>query len=130
MMSIIFWTWCFPQTLIGFLIYQFLKLRKKDSDFVYFKEAIVLIFPCLQNSFFSGGSFGKYIILPVRNLQTVKHEYGHLRQGLIFGPLYLFVVGIPSVFWNLLSRVLPHIKKTYYIRYPENWADKLGGVER
>ena len=27
------------------------------------------------------------------------HEYGHTIQSLILGPLYLFVVGIPSFVW-------------------------------
>ena len=27
------------------------------------------------------------------------HEYGHTIQSLIFGPLYLIVIGIPSTLW-------------------------------
>jgi hypothetical protein len=60
------------------------------------------------------------------------HEYGHSVQSRILGPLYLLVVGIPSV-----SRVAyAHRYYTrqgarwtgYYEGYPENWADRLGKV--
>ena len=30
------------------------------------------------------------------------HEYGHTIQSLIFGPLYLIVMGIPSTLWGFL----------------------------
>jgi hypothetical protein len=60
------------------------------------------------------------------------HEYGHALQSVLLGPLYLIVVGIPS-----LSRVAYskwYYKKSgrswknYFKGFPENWADKLGGV--
>jgi hypothetical protein len=61
------------------------------------------------------------------------HEYGHTIQSRILGPLYLPVVGIPSV-----SRVIyahryykKHGKEWtgYYRGFPENWADRLGNVK-
>ena len=62
------------------------------------------------------------------------HECGRTRQSLIFGPAYLVVIGIPS-----LARVVyrwGYMKKNgkpwqnYFNGFPENWADKLGGVVR
>lgn len=61
-----------------------------------------------------------------------EHEYGHSIQSRMLGPLYLIVVGIPSV-----SRVV--YARRYYARhgarwagyyngFPENWADRLGTV--
>ncbi len=32
------------------------------------------------------------------------HEYGHSVQSLLFGPLYLFMMGIPSALWGNLPR--------------------------
>jgi hypothetical protein len=55
---------------------------------------------------------------------------------LILGWLYLPLVGLPSIIGNIWDRLF-HKKwssdrreKWYYSRYPENWADKLGGVIR
>jgi len=131
-MKILFWIWCFPQMLLGFFVRLFLKAeRKKEISW-----ATLYIFQ--YNSWFSGVSLGTYIILPVRasDDKTINHEFGHCRQSLIFGPLYLLVIGLPSVIRNLWSRLLfkkkifGEISKWYYSGYPENWADKLGGVKR
>ena len=78
-----------------------------------------------------GISLGKYIIIGERaSLQTLHHEYGHCLQSEKLGPLYLIVIGIPSITMNCLTRmgILKHDR--YYDRWPENWADRLGGVIR
>jgi hypothetical protein len=57
------------------------------------------------------------------------HEYGHTIQSLIFGPLYLFAVGIPSITWSFLPyfvRKRANEKISYFSAYPERWANKLG----
>ena len=82
-------------------------------------------------SYLSGASLGRYIVLkPYDNMTTVRHEYGHVRQSRMLGPLYLIVVGIPSAINNLRSRRSQTVRNNYYNMYPENWADKLGGVIR
>jgi hypothetical protein len=92
-----------------------------------------------KKGFLSGASLGNYIILPKIKCTsaTVKHEYGHSIQSRFFGPLYLLAIGLPSaVCNNLWDRAFHKEWKTserikwYYARYPEKWADKLGGVER
>ena len=134
--NIVKWVWQLPQNLIGFLLtrkYQFEGSRHIDNKWidVYYK------------SFFrSGISLGDYIILDYWycgkdcSVQVVAHEYGHSRQSLILGWLYLPLVGFPSVIGNVWNRLF-HKKwtsdqreKWYYNRYPENWADRLGGVIR
>ena len=68
------------------------------------------------------------------NKTDKQHERGHRVQSRILGPLYLLVVGIPSVVRNLIFRVkqrkypLYKLVKWYYSGYPEKWADKLGHV--
>lgn len=80
-----------------------------------------------------GVSLGDFIIFEYDfyfDEETVKHEHGHQIQSLIFGPLYLIVIGITSgVFNNLQSRIFKKSKEWYYSRFPENWADKLGKVD-
>ena len=80
----------------------------------------------------SGVSLGKFIFVSKNAPETtVKHEYGHYLQGLRLGWLYLFVVGIPSILWAAFGGRYRRKKGvSYYSKYPENWADRLGGVER
>ena len=135
-MSVIRWIWQLPQNLVGFLLtrrYEYLSIRRMGGKWVnvYFKPF-----------FRSGVSLGDYIILDywycgkACSRQVVAHEYGHSKQSLILGWLYLPLIGLPSVIGNVWDRLF-HKKWTsdqrerwYYSRYPENWADKLGGVVR
>ena len=57
------------------------------------------------------------------------HEFGHTIQSLIFGPLYLFAVGIPSIVWSFLPMFVRKREKeqiSYFSVYPERWANRLG----
>lgn len=83
-----------------------------------------------------GVSLGKYIIIVRPSLTTLKHERGHRVQSRKLGPLYLFTVGIVSITRNIWDRLF-HKKwcmydrlSWYYGAWPENEADKLGGVKR
>lgn len=126
---ILLWIWCFPQNLLGALFVLFVRAKKINE----YKECLVYKF---KSKFFSGSSLGNFIILEEvyfrrkKELEkTIKHEYGHFLQGCILGPLYLFIIGIPSVLNNLLARKNAKISLDYYHRYPEAWANKLGGVK-
>ena len=62
---------------------------------------------------------------------TVRHEHGHQIQSKILGPLYLLVIGIPSLIWAwLYGPVIKYTRNGYYRFYTEKWADKLGEVKR
>jgi hypothetical protein len=61
---------------------------------------------------------------------VVSHEYGHCKQSEKLGPLYIFIIGIPSTIGNLLARVWPWLSKHYYNQPWEAWADRLGSVKR
>lgn len=66
-----------------------------------------------------------------RRWMTISHEWGHTRQSLYLGPLYLIVIGIPSFLWaNVIYPVWGHRHHTYYWFFTESWADRLGGVKR
>jgi len=62
------------------------------------------------------------------------HEYGHSRQSRLLGPMYLPLVGAPSVARVMFA--VAHRAVTgkrwahYYDGYPENWADRLGAADR
>jgi len=141
LLFILDWTWCLPQTLIGFLMRTFF-WRRKDKCVLETEDFGPITYYCTYNSSLTssgfGVSMGRYILfkmskkIPWYRVQetTIRHEYGHKRQSRMLGPLYLPVVGLVSVTWNLLSRVNKKIHKKYYTRFPENWADKLGHVNR
>lgn len=120
--NILLWIWQFPQHLVGLLILLFIKGESKhkfDSITYYFYDP------------FPGGiSLGNYAIIGSHFEQTIRHEYGHTIQSRILGPLYLIVIGLPSLIWAwLYGPVIPYTKNGYYKFYTEKWANKLGGVK-
>ena len=80
-------------------------------------------------------TLGRYIILRdayFKDWDTWNHERGHSIQSMILGPLYLPVIGIPSLAWATLwyFGIVDDRKASYYAFYTEKWADRLGGVKR
>lgn len=60
---------------------------------------------------------------------TLMHEYGHTVQSCILGPLFLPVIGLPSLVWAGLPVFLRFRERrgvSYYRFYPERWANFLG----
>lgn len=126
--------WQLPQNIVGaFCTLSYNKLHPyytRDGDLVdvYFKPW-----------FNSGISLGDIIILDsmydqgvsVETLYTtIYHEHGHQIQSRILGPLYLVLIGLPSLIGNLVFRLFKINSKYYYKQPWEAWADKLGGVVR
>ena len=79
----------------------------------------------------SGICLGDYIVLKRKdNEDGIKHEYGHSIQSRILGPLYLLLIGLPSLLGNIYCSHF-HKDSQWYYRQPwEHWADVLGGVQR
>lgn len=123
-----FWfVWGLPQNLLGasiFAYYYFIRGRKN----IYRKNDAYIL---NLRSKGAAISLGQFIIIWGRyNNETYieNHEYGHTIQSHILGPLYLLVVGLPSIIWNKFFREYRRKNKVgYYDVYPENWANKLGG---
>lgn len=89
-----------------------------------------------------GVSLGCYVLLGDYSMDCIEikdHEWGHTRQSLLLGPLYLLLIGIPSGLGNLYDRWFHTPERGwsheesylwYYSQPWEKWADKLGGVKR
>jgi hypothetical protein len=77
-------------------------------------------------------SLGRFLFCRHGAARIRQHEYGHSVQSRILGPLYLPVVGLPSVVRNLYGRLYRrrtgHPWLRYYDGFPERWADRLGGL--
>jgi len=119
-MIIIWWTWCFPQTFIGF-IRRRMMIGKIISEVFYMSGTQIVYY---RGSYWDGASLGRYLFCPGEHM--VRHEYGHSLQSLILGPLYLLVIGVPSMVWNFMKRRDMFSGIDYYAFFTERWADKLG----
>jgi hypothetical protein len=114
-----------PQNILGLIVILFTRAKYCKSN----------CWVAPKGSF--GVSLGKYIILGSRvNPITLKHEQGHQKQSVMFGWLYLLVIGIPSLSRNIWD-IFAHSRwtneeriKWYYGGFPEKQADAYMGIKR
>lgn len=120
------WTWGFPQTLVGFILY----LAHRDAPHRAYHG-------CIVTQWKNRGSLGvgMFLFLSEKSYngdpQVQVHEFGHAVQSAILGPLFLPVMGIPSFLWcNLPPCRKLHKEKgvSYYSFYPESTANRLGSL--
>lgn len=112
--------WQLPQFIISLIMMLFLGNLKliRDGHYNF----------CFIGEKMSGGiSLGPFSFVSKWSGEketTVAHEFdGHTVDSKIFGPLYLFVVGIPS----LLNAIFG-FTKFYHDFYTEKWANKHAGL--
>ena len=127
--------WELPQNLLGFILFQIHSIDCYCMESPY-GDARVLYSEKMKG----GISLGRYIILPWKYREygkgsfiekTHKHEYGHTRQSLRLGWLFLLVIGIPSITWAWMHSTFKKFQTVdYYSFFTEKWADRLGGVKR
>lgn len=123
------WTWGFPQTLIGAALYL---AHRRDEHFDY-KGAKATVWDKD-----AGVSLGRFIFVPKNTEKHAEeflldHEYGHSIQSLILGPLYLLLVGAPSIMWNRLPYFRNKRRRTgrsYYSAPFERTANTLAARHR
>ena len=116
------WVWCFPQNIAAMI----LKKAVRVESMALYENGTTLYFCYLRTG---SVSLGHHIFLCPshwENDQVIKHEWGHKKQSDLLGPLYLLVIGIPSLIWSKVYRIFTN---DYYCFYTEKWANKLGGVE-
>lgn len=112
--------WQLPQCLVGLIMLPFLgKLRLiRHENYCWIFEGKKM----------SGGiSLGCFIFLSkysAKKETTILHELGHVKQSHILGPIYLFIIGIPSIL-NATFK----FTECYYDFYPEKNANNLMGLK-
>lgn len=114
------WTWGIIQNLIGLFLFLCLIGRKHRT----FHGAVITTWK-LGSSL----SLGMFIFTakPYDDLRLVQHEYGHTVQSLILGPLWLFVIGLPSLVWcGCFGGYRKRKGVDYHSFYTEAWANRLG----
>lgn len=116
--------WQLPQHIVALIYFGYLVMMCKDLGVdSRYKQAIVI--PCIMRG---AVTLGNYIFVGLNSeyRKTVKHELGHTIQSKILGPLYLIVIGIPSITYCGLRRLFSLLrKKNYYDFYTEKWANNL-----
>ena len=126
--------WELPQNIIGALLFVFFGVF---SDSVIFDEDDSLeMFSPMMRGAISLGNFRiyayNYAFNSARYVELVRrHEEGHRKQSKMLGPLYLIVIGLPSLIWATLHSSVRRLGAVdYYSFYTERWADRLGGEKR
>ena len=119
--SLLMWLWQFPQNLLAICIEGILceaayREGKIDGNTLIYNYVLPTM------------SLGNYIFVNTMFSNTdIKHSHGHSKQSRILGPLYLVVIGIPSllhiIVYNICSKI--GFSWDYYKFYTELWANKL-----
>ncbi|MBO4359116.1 MAG: hypothetical protein J5796_04875 [Erysipelotrichaceae bacterium] len=123
-------TWGILQNIAGFLVCAFLLIKDPKRPRFRFKGSFVT----LWDSPYSAG-IGMFIFLgrtrPEYFMPVLVHEYGHTIQSCILGPLYFFVIGLPSYIWAHRRKYAENRTRGLYRYsdfYPERWANHLGRI--
>jgi len=119
-------TWGILQTFLGLIL--FLRYIRQPHQW----------YRCVAHTAWDidgGISLGLFIFTPDKDEKRsggmMAHEYGHTRQSLMLGPLYLAVIGVPSILWERLKwcrRLRREKGIPYSWFYTERWADRLGSI--
>ena len=122
--NLILFIWQLPQHIIAIIYFGYLVMMCKDLGIdSRYKQATVI--PCIMRG---AVTLGNYVFVGLNSeyKETVKHELGHTIQSKILGPLYLIIIGIPSITYCGLRRIFPSLrKKNYYDFFSEKFANYL-----
>lgn len=127
-------TWGIIQTLLGFCVFL---MNYKEKHYNFHGAIItewkgkssvslgMFVF-VTKKPFFADKLKNEYTVEALSNRLLI-HEYGHTIQSLILGPLYLFIIGIPSTLWGFLGAKKRKEKQIPYgAFFTEGWANILG----
>lgn len=121
LITILLIIWQLPQTIVALIMFPFLGNKEKIAH----RHHNI----CYKCSRMKGGiSLGIFSFVSPASAarkESIAHEIdGHTKDSKLFGPFYLFVVGLPS----LLNAIF-HFTSCYYDFYTEKWANKHAGLK-
>lgn len=111
------WLWQLPQHLCA-MVYLNKPFDRVDNPVRHYE----------RHGWSYGGAvtLGEYIFTNKNaSVKTLTHEYGHVIQSRMLGPLYLLVIGLPSIIHAAIHSGVCG-DKPYSHFYTEKWADSLG----
>ena len=119
---IILFVWQILQNLVGAGMWLWFKLKGDVRPIVKNKYSTVY-----ASKYMSGGiSLGYFAFVDSyyeNKAEVVAHEQGHMWDSKLFGPFYLFIIGIPS----LLNAAF-NFTECYYSFFCEAWANRHAGL--
>ena len=127
--SLLLYLWQLPQNICGTLLVAFLPsmipIDFKGPNNRFLPSSLIFLSDAVKG----GVSLGRYVVVnTATGYNTWAHERGHSIQSMILGPLYLLVIGLPSLIWAAWWNDSRGV--SYSSFYTERWADKLGDVKR
>lgn len=114
--------WQFPQSIIGLFMLIYFKIFG-GAKLISYKK---LCFCYEAKNMMGGISLGNFAFVSPRltDEASVAHEQlGHTMQSKLLGPLYLFIIGIPSILNAYFD-----FTKCYYDFYTEKNANFFAGL--
>lgn len=121
---VISFLWQLPQSLTGLFMLIYFKICG-DLELISYEK---LCFAYKSNFMRGGISLGNFAFVSnglSKRKESIAHEQlGHTWDSKLMGPLYLLIVGLPSIL-NAAFK----FTKCYYDWYPEKWANKHAGIE-
>lgn len=124
------WTWGLLQNAAALALFLALLIVRPGAKRFYFHGAAVT---CWKAGYSLG--LGMFIFMSEAELlrpigsSVLVHEYGHTLQSVILGPLFLLVVGLPSLIWATSRRLNERRRRehrSYYSLFCEAGANRLG----
>lgn len=117
------WVWQLSQNLLGIIW----KRIKKESVITSISNDDIRSVDAEAYLMKAGGAvtLGKYVFISQTYRDqgmTIKHECGHVKQSKMLGPLYLIVIGVPSILHAWLNDYIgcdEKHKEGYYHFYTE-----------
>lgn len=105
-------TWGIMWTLIGLIALIFVAVfMGKSTELFIYRGRIFVEFKDLN---FGGASLGIVIFVSSRYEPLMSHEIGHTIQNTWFGPLFIFLVAIPS---GIRYQLMGWLRKRHYKKY-------------
>jgi len=126
--TVLQFTWGIAQNLLGIFILLILTIKNPKRKHSFYHGALVtewkLSFSCGCGMFIFYGHAGSNVADVV-----LVHEYGHTLQSIVLGPLFMFIIAIPSMLWAFIPACVKLRKEKnikYVSFYPESWANQWG----
>ena len=120
-------TWGILQTFLGAFLLLWCVVVCREKPFLY-GDTIACVLPNKSGSL----SLGLFFFLhpKAKDNEFIKcHEWGHTRQSLILGPLYLLIIALPSAIWcNCFRHYRQKNDVSYFVLFTEKWANKCAAL--
>ena len=126
LLFILSFIWQLPQSIVGLIMLVYFKLMG-GAKLISYKKLCFAFDAKLMRGGISLGNFAFLSPTLAKNEATIAHEQlGHTVQSKILGPLYLLIIGLPSLIhaWLHDSR-----KSCYYDAWCEKWANNCAGLK-